>query len=139
MHINVEEWMIYRFIVADVVGIISWLLLSAAYLTQRILSITLSKNNNNANTSLIYKIFRPRIAIYIISFALLFGTSLYFNSLVQRITTGLTYEHWSRFVAMSFFYSTGFIFITTLIIDYVLELINERLIYLQSQNINSSL
>lgn len=134
-HKSVEEWMIYRFIVCDMLSIISWLLLSASYITKKIILITLSQGNDE-NTFSIYRIFKPHIAGWIIVIALFIGSALVYRSFVQRITTGFTYEHWSRFIAMSFFYATSFIFIATLIIDYVLNLINERLRYFQSKSKN---
>jgi len=134
---KVEEWMIYRFIISDVLGFISWLFLSSAFITRKIISITLA-NGLIKNKFSIYSIFNFRIASWIIVLTLLAGIILVYNSFVQRITTGATYEHWSRFVAMSFLFSTSFVFMVTLIIDYVLNLINERLHYFQLQNSNSS-
>lgn len=130
----VEEWMIYRFILSEVVGTISMLLLSAANLSKKILSITLSKNNTIKGFSLL-NIFKPVPAGIFIATSLIVGTALIYDSFVQRLTTNVTYEHWSRFVVMSFCYSTSFIFITNLILDHILNLINERLIYFRSKNI----
>jgi hypothetical protein len=135
---RVEEWMIYRFIVSDVLGFISWLLLSSAYITRKIVTITLTSGYPKKKLS-IYSIFDKQIALYIICFTLAAGIFLVYNSFFQRITTGVTYEHWSRFVAMSFLFSTAFVFIVTLLISYVLNLINERLRYFQSYEESSSL
>jgi glycosyltransferase involved in cell wall biosynthesis len=129
---RVDEWMIYRFIICDLLGIISWLLLSAAYVTKNIIYITLSNSNINKNKFTFYNIFKPRAAFIIIFLLLIIGGMLVYKSFMERIMSGITYEHWSRFVAMSFLYSTSFIFIFTLIIDYILILIKERLTYLQS-------
>lgn len=49
------------------------------------------------------------------------------GSLLQRLTTGLTYEHWSRYVVMSFCFAVASILSVTRIIDYVLDLIAGRL------------
>ncbi|MDQ3021259.1 MAG: glycosyltransferase family 2 protein [Bacteroidota bacterium] len=130
----VEEWMIYRFILSEVVGTVSMLLLSAANLSKKILSITLSKNTSIKDFSLL-NLFKPVPSIIIIIISLVAGTALIYDSFVQRLTTNVTYEHWSRFVVMSFCYSTSFIFITNLILDHILNLINERLVYLKSKNI----
>jgi len=135
---RVEEWMIYRFVVSDVLGFISWLFLSSAYITRKIVSITLTAGFPKKKISL-YSIFNKRIALVLICFTLATGVLLVYNSFVQRLTTGVTYEHWSRFVAMSFLFSTAFVFIVTLIIDYVLNLINERLQYFQSYKESQSL
>ncbi|MEI6433966.1 MAG: glycosyltransferase family 2 protein [Bacteroidota bacterium] len=131
---KVEEWMIYRFIVSDVVGIISFLFLSAGYLTREILSITLSYENSYKSFSLL-NLFKPRWAFWIISIGLITGSLLIYHSIFQRITTGITYEHWSRYIVMSFCFSISFIFIINLIIAHILILIKERLAYLNSKNI----
>lgn len=130
----VEEWMIYRFILSEVVGTISMLLLSSASLSKKILSITLAKGNTIKEFSIL-NIFKPKPAIAVIIITLVSGTALVYSSFIQRITTDVTYEHWSRFIVMSFCYSTSFVFITNLILDHILNLINERLVYLRSKNI----
>lgn len=133
-HKIVEEWMIYRFIICNLLGISSLMFLSAAHITKRMISITLTKSASHNSSFSILNIFKPRIACVIIIFSILFGTMLVYHSFVERLTTGVTYEHWSRFVAMSFFYSISFIFAITLVIDYILTLINDRLLYLQSNS-----
>lgn len=129
-----EEWMIYRFILSQLVGTISLLLLSAAYLSKKILAITLSQLNSFKGFSIL-KIFRPGTAVFIMIFFLIIGSALVYDSFIQRITTDATYEHWSRFVVMSFCYSVSFIFIATMILDHILNLINERIVYLRSKKI----
>lgn len=131
---TVEEWMIYRFILSEVVGTISMLLLSSASLSKKILSITLAKGNTIKEFSIL-NIFKPKPAVVVIIITLVAGTALVYSSFIQRITTDVTYEHWSRFIVMSFCYSTSFVFITNLILDHILNLINERLMYLRSKNI----
>ena len=57
------------------------------------------------------------------------GGALVLASFLELVRTGETYEHWSRFVAMSFFWSVGSIFAVTLVIDYVLDLLAAQLAY----------
>jgi len=63
------------------------------------------------------------------------GGWLVLPSLLELVRTGATYEHWSRFIAMTFLYAVAVILIVTRAIDYVLGLIEERLAYLKSQDV----
>jgi hypothetical protein len=48
---------------------------------------------------------------------------------VELLETGHTNEHWSRYVAMTFCFSTAIVLSVIRGIDYVLDLIAERLRY----------
>ena len=61
------------------------------------------------------------------------GGVLVLPSVAQLVTTGATYEHWSRFVVMSFLVVVSVILVVTRLIDYTLELIAARLAYLKRQ------
>jgi len=58
------------------------------------------------------------------------GVALVIPSFLELVRTGATYEHWSRFIAMSFFCSIALILVVTRAIDYVLQLVADRLAYL---------
>ena len=60
------------------------------------------------------------------------GGLLVLPSFVELIRTGATYEHWSRFVAMSSLYSIAMVLWVTRVIDMILDLLAERIHYLQS-------
>ncbi len=60
------------------------------------------------------------------------GAGLVVYSFVERVTTGVTYEHWSRFIAMSFLFAVGLILSVTRVIDYFLNLVTGRLTYLRT-------
>ena len=55
------------------------------------------------------------------------------TSFVQLVTTGATYEHWSRFIVMSFLVSAALILSVTRLLDYTLGLIETRLEYLKTR------
>jgi hypothetical protein len=59
----------------------------------------------------------------------LMGFGLVASSFFELLRTGATYEHWSRFVVMSFFLSTALILLATRAIEYVLSLVEQRLQY----------
>jgi glycosyltransferase involved in cell wall biosynthesis len=127
-HFRVQEWMIYRFLVSHVLGTIAMLLFSASYLTSKIVRITLPTGEGSLD-----KIRSPLLTsrwFWLLPGAcFLAGGSLVLESLLELLRTGETYEHWSRFVAMSFFWSIGSIFAVTRVMDYVLDLLVAQLGY----------
>lgn len=126
-----EDWMIYRFLVADVSALISLLLFAVSSITQNVVQFSLqSKNIHKKNV--LYFIFEHRMAIVISIIFYVVGSLLVFNSVWSRITTGLTNEHWSRYITMMFFYVGGTIILITYIANQVLRLVKDRLAYIDS-------
>ncbi len=124
-HRRVQEWMIYRFLVSQVLGTIAALMLGASYLTAKIVKI--ARPVGEARSRLL----TSRLFWLIPGVCFLAGGALVLASFLELLRTGETYEHWSRFVAMSFFWSIGSIFAVTRIMDYVLDLLADQLAYEQ--------
>jgi len=124
-HRRVQEWMIYRFLVSQVLGTIAALMLGASYLTAKIVKI--ARPVGEARSRLL----TSRLFWLIPGVCFLAGGALVLASFLELLRTGETYEHWSRFVAMSFFWSIGSIFAVTRIMDYVLDLLAAQLAYEQ--------
>jgi len=122
-HHRVQEWMIYRFLISQVLGTIAALLLCASYLTAKIIKI--ARPAGEARSRLL----TSRLFWLIPGVCFLTGGALVLASLLELLRTGETYEHWSRFVAMSFFWSIGSVFAVTRIMDYVLDLLAAQLAY----------
>jgi glycosyltransferase involved in cell wall biosynthesis len=127
---SVAEWMIYRFLISDLAGVTGFLCLSASYLTGRMTSIALAEELAGGGQRWSARLFQSRWFWAIpIGFSLV-GLSLVLGSLLDRFTTGMTYEHWSRYVVMSFCFAVAIILSITRTIDYVLNLVSSRLEYL---------
>jgi len=122
-HRRVQEWMIYRFLVSQVLGTIAALMLGASYLTAKIVKITRPVGEARS------RLLTSRLFWLIPGVCFLAGGALVLASFLELLRTGETYEHWSRFVAMSFFWSIGSIFAVTRIMDYVLDLLAAQLAY----------
>ena len=122
-HRRVQEWMIYRFLVSQVLGTIAALLLCASYLTAKILKI--ARPASEARSRLL----TSRLFWLVPGVCFVAGGALVLASFFELLRTGETYEHWSRFVAMSFFWSIGCVFVVTRIMDYVLDLLAAQLTY----------
>ncbi len=138
-HGAVTEWMIYRFVVSHLVGTSAALLFCASYLTNRIVRIALADetgDGNAGNDSERNVVERVFTGPWFWLFPLLLnaaGVVLVIPSFLELVRTGATYEHWSRFIAMSFLCSLALILVVTRVIDYVLQLVEERLAYLHSE------
>jgi glycosyltransferase involved in cell wall biosynthesis len=125
-HRRVQEWMIYRFLVSQVLGTIAALLLCASYLTAKVVRIARPAGARSDDRARGPRL-GSRLLWLVPAACFLVGGILVLASFLELVRTGATYEHWSRFVAMSFFWSIGSIFAVTLIMDYVLDLLAVQL------------
>jgi len=130
-HRAVLEWMIYRFLVSHLLGTSACLCFCASYLTGQMTEIALSAELGSQSASLSARFFQSRWFLAVPAGLVLAGGSLVLGSLLQLLETGSTYEHWSRFIVMTFCFSTAILLLVTRAIDYVLGLIRERVIYWQ--------
>ena len=132
-HRALEDWMIYRLIISSLLGIIATLFYSAAYITEKTVALTVSKPViDREGISFTSKLFSSRLIWVVPVLGTLLGLLLIGDSLYERLYMGETYEHWSRYVAMSFFISVSFIVLATKSIAHVLKLISARMDYIQS-------
>jgi glycosyltransferase involved in cell wall biosynthesis len=130
---SVAEWMIYRFLVSDLAGIASCLCFSASYLTARMMSIAIAEEAGRFKSPATRRLFEARWFWALPIGLSLLGGSLVAYSLLQRFTTGMTYEHWSRYIVMSFCFTSAIILSVTRVIDYSLTLLGGRLEYLAAR------
>lgn len=131
---SVQERMIYRFLVSELSGIGGCLCFCASYLTGRMASISLPEEAGLLRSRLTNWLFQSTWFWTVPLGFYLVGLLLVASSLFDRITTGMTYEHWSRYVVMSFCFAVGIVLSVTRLIDYVLKLVDSRLEYLKTQS-----
>ncbi len=130
LHRSVLEGMIYRFVVAHLAGTAGILFLCASHLTTKIVDITLLLPRRPGPAArAVESFFRSRAFWLAPAFLMLAGGALVLPSFVERVQTGTIYEHWSRFIAMSFAWSVAFVLIVSRSIDYVLDLLATQLGY----------
>ncbi len=126
----VQEWMIYRFIVAHLLGTSGLLTVCAAYLSRKIVALTvLPEEGTKPFGGWLHRAFQSPAFWLLPLLLLVAGGGLVVTSLVDRVTTGVTAEHWSRFIAMSFFASLAFILVVTRVMDHSLGLMASWLAY----------
>lgn len=130
---KVLSWMIYRFLVTDLLGIAGCLLLCAAFLADRIVSITLPGEIQGRERKLAVRFLRGGWFWLLPAGLTAAGIALVFPSLVERVLTGHTTEHWSRYAVMALLLSVAFILTTTRLLESLLRMVAARLDYLQFQ------
>jgi hypothetical protein len=132
---TVAEWMIYRFIVSEILGLVSVMLFCAAHLSRKMVWISLRAGAPLTPAQ------RPAFLEGLVFGRLfwawppvLFGLAAYLvvSSFVEFVRTGHVFEHWSRFVVMSFFFVSACALIITRLVDTVLGLLESHLSYLRS-------
>lgn len=130
---SVEEWMLYRFILGHLAATVAFLMFSAALLTRRVVQIAIPERIGRCPADWIDRLVLSRAywaapLLLIICAVLLVGPNL-----VARAAIHEPYEHWSRFISMSFFLLVAVILISTRVLFYFLELVAEQLDYLRLQ------
>jgi glycosyltransferase involved in cell wall biosynthesis len=129
-HHAVQEWMIYRFVVSHLAGNLAGLLLCASYLTRRMVTIALMDVDGTRRSRNPLDWFFSTWLPWLLPLILLLGGDLLvLPSFLELMRTGSTYEHWSRFIAMSFCWMLASIIAVTAVIDYVLGLLSAQLAY----------
>ena len=127
-HKSVQEWMIYRFLVSNLLGTIAILSGCAAYLAKQMTRIAIGKEIGERSSLVDY--FFKGWSSWLIPIALIAsGSLLVMGSFLDWWTTGHTLEHWSRFIVMTFCFSTAISILLTKGIDVVLSLLRDRVEY----------
>ena len=130
----VEDWMIYRFIFAEVFGVLSVILFSFSFLLQNAVQLSLNLNKRNENTqSIAAAFFKSKFSLFLGLFFLILGFTFISGSLLDRLESGHTNEHWSRYIAFSFFEINGLLILATRWSKYVFKLLKDRLKFIQSE------
>ena len=129
---RVEEWMIYRFLVGELLSTIAILIWCVTYLGRKAADISLSSDPGQDKYHGIWGWLFSRRWVWLVPIGLLvIGAWLVWPAFIQYLRTGEVTEHWSRFVAMMFFFSTAAVIAVCKIVDHCLNLLADRLAYLK--------
>lgn len=132
-HSSLEDWMNYRFMVANLLGDISLLMFLASFISERIVGITLSGSTHSRPLQILSsRFFVSQFSNWVAVLCFVAGVGFVANSLFDRITTGATNEHWSRYIVMSFFVGVSSIIWIAKGLNFILGLIEERLFYFRN-------
>jgi glycosyltransferase involved in cell wall biosynthesis len=125
---TVEEWMIYRFVVSQLLGSTAVLCWCVAYLARRLMVAAGVREARPHRGEEVARRFFGGIWFWLAeALLLLAGLVLVEPSLRSLVTTGATYEHWSRFVVASFLGGTAAILAVTWILHRAAELFEAQL------------
>ena len=130
---SVAEWMIYRFVVSGLMASSACLLLTSAHLTRKIVSIVLTDGTTTPGHHAGRRRALARALFWLLPISMfIIGGALVMPSLLELVRTGGTYEHWSRFIAMSALFSCALILVVAKIFDYCMDLLAARVAYLRA-------
>jgi glycosyltransferase involved in cell wall biosynthesis len=128
-HHAVLEWMIYRFLVSYLLATSAVICVCASYISRRLVHLALMTEMGEGPATFLARCFNSRwfwAAPFLLSVA---GGLLVLGSFLELLKTGATYEHWSRYIVMTFCFSTAVILVVTRGIGYVMGLVEERVRY----------
>lgn len=131
---TLAEWMIYRFVVGNLLGTSAAWLLAAAHISRRVVQIVLFHQRPAPPDTRFGRFLRSRLFWPVLLGLFLAGGLLVLPSFRELIRTGATYEHWSRFIVMSFLYSIAILLLGVKVIGYALDLLADRLAYLNRRD-----
>ena len=130
---SIADWMIYRFVFASVLSVLSVILFSFSFFMQNAVKLSLNIDvNNKVSNGLSDKFFNSIISTLIGFLFLISGFSLISGSLMDRFSSGHTNEHWSRYIAFLFFEVNGLLILLTRWSRYIFILLRARLAFVQS-------
>ena len=137
---HILEWIIYRFVVADLAITSGTLLLCTSFLARRIVQIVLNlpKQDFVFHRVLGALLRNGWLWVLVVAF-LATAAALVAPSFVELVRTGATYEHWSRFIAASVLVSVSIILIVTRVLDYTIDLLEARMAFVREHEGDLSL
>ena len=131
---RIEDWMLYRLVFSNVLGIFSLVLFSTSFLLQNAVYLSLTTNVKNINfDGFNFKFFNSKISLFIGILLIIVGFSLVSESILDRISTGHTNEHWSRYIVFSFCEISGLVILVTRSFKKIFSLLIDRLSFVQSE------
>jgi hypothetical protein len=116
-------------VTGDVFGIAACICLSASSVADRMNRIALFDEIGERPRSWLEVFFSSRWFWTVPAVLVLSGGGLVLSSFLSLLRTGAIYEHWSRFVVMSFCASSAVILVVTRLLHHALGLVEERMKY----------
>ncbi|MDP1795224.1 MAG: glycosyltransferase family 2 protein [Acidimicrobiales bacterium] len=127
---RLQEWMIYRFVVGNLLGVIGATLLCAGYIAGTTVDALLFEGRTRSRTRAWATRALTGPLFWLTEAGLLLaGGLLVLPSVLDLVRTGATLTHWSRFVAMSLLYEVAAVIAVTKVAASFLGLASERAAY----------
>lgn len=130
---RLEEWMIYRFLVSELLFTLSVMIVCVTYLGRKAVDISLADEPlKNKNHGVLGWFFGRRWFWIVPALLLVIGSGFVWKGFVQLVTTGHVTEHWSHFIAMMTCFTVASIFSVCKVVDYSMNMLADRLGYLKT-------
>ncbi len=131
---SVQEWIIYRFLVSNLLGTTAVLSGCTAYLAKQMTRVAIEQEVAERRSP-VDSLFSGA-ASWVLSIGLAgVGSMLVAGSFLDWWTTGHTLEHWSRFIVMTFCYTAAIAILLTKGAAMVLLLLRDRVNYWRESEI----
>jgi glycosyltransferase involved in cell wall biosynthesis len=133
-HHRLSEWMIYRFVVGNLLGVVGMVLLCAGYIAGATVDALLfeGRARSRLRTWVTHALRGPWFW-WTEALLLIGGGLLVLPSLFELLRSGATVAHWSRFIAMSLLYEIAAILAVTKVAAAFLRLAADRAAYVREQ------
>jgi len=133
IHLQVADWMIYRFIIAETFGLTAVVLFSSSFVLHNTVWLSLSNSIEKEKIhGSIVSFFKSKFTTFFALVLILVSVLLIWKSINTRLSTGHTNEHWSRYIAFSFLSITGCIILITQSLNWVFSLLKDKVNYIQT-------
>lgn len=133
IHLQVADWMIYRFIIAETFGLTAVVLFSSSFVLHNTVWLSLSNSIEKEKIhGSIVSFFKSKLTTFFALVLILVSVLLIWKSINTRLSTGHTNEHWSRYIAFSFLSITGCIILITQSLNWVFSLLKDKVNYIQT-------
>ncbi len=138
-HHRLQEWMIYRFVVGNLLGLVGASLLCAGYIAGTTVDVLLFEGRTRSRARAWATRALSGPLFWLTEAALLLvGGLLVLPSFFDLVRTGATLTHWSRFIAMSLLYEIAAVLAITKVAASFLGLAAERAAYQRNNATNRS-
>ena len=132
-HNRLHEWMIYRFVVGNLLGVVGAVLLCAGYIAGTTVDALLFEGRSRSRTrDWITQALRGWRFWAMEGVLLIGGGLLVLPSAIDLVKTGATVAHWSRFIVMSLLYEVAAVIAVTKVAAAFLQLAADRAAYQRS-------
>jgi len=131
-HGELQSWMIYRFLVGQLLATSAVLLACVGFLCNKASDTALADDpiQHRYHGTMGWVVSR-RWFLAIPATLMLLGVAFVAEALVHYVTTGEVYEHWSRFVVMTTLWLSAIILTVTKLMDWSLNLLAARLSFVK--------
>ena len=134
---RLEEWMIYRLLLAGFLVTSCWLMVSAGILADQILSLVHRRRRESFLNRLLEQALSRRNLLILAAVSALVAIAVVWPGLVEYVRTGHVYIHWSRPLLAVFLLQSALLAVTHAILQKIVGLWKDQIGYRISNNVRA--